>query len=79
MSAGRPVVAFGKGGSSETVVDGVTGVFFDRQTVDSLEKAIIKLEKASFDSAKIVARAADFSKENFKSSINKQIKQIIND
>lgn len=79
MSAGRPVVAFGKGGSSETVVDGVTGVFFDRQTVDSLEKAIIKLEKASFDAAKIVARAADFSKENFKSSINKQIKQIIND
>jgi glycosyltransferase involved in cell wall biosynthesis len=79
MSAGRPVVAFGKGGSSETVVDGVTGVFFDSQTVDSLEKAIIKFEKASFDTGKIVARAADFSKENFKSNINMQIKQIIND
>ncbi len=79
MSAGKPVVAFGKGGSSETVLDGVTGVFFDSQTVDSLEKAIIKLEGASFDVSKIVARAADFSIEKFKSSMDKQIKQSIND
>ena len=79
MSAGKPVVAFGKGGSSETVLDGVTGVFFDSQTEDSLEKAIIKLEGASFDVSKIVARAADFSIEKFKSSMDKQIKQSIND
>ncbi len=30
MAAGKPVVAFGRGGATETVVDGQTGIFFDR-------------------------------------------------
>ena len=55
---GRPVIAFGKGGSLETVVgrfaaDGerknapdtlITGVFFSEQTADSLLKAILSFE-----------------------------------
>ena len=58
QSYGRPVIAFGKGGSLETVVGtyaptrarapgpdvAMTGVFFREQTVDSLAKAILSFE-----------------------------------
>ncbi|NLB68825.1 MAG: glycosyltransferase family 4 protein [Lentisphaerae bacterium] len=40
QACGRPVVAYKRGGALETVVDGVTGVFFDEQTLESLEEAV---------------------------------------
>ena len=36
MASGRPVIAFRRGGATETVLDGVSGVFFDEQSVDAL-------------------------------------------
>jgi glycosyltransferase involved in cell wall biosynthesis len=32
MASGRPVIAFGRGGALETVIDGKTGIFFHEQT-----------------------------------------------
>jgi glycosyltransferase involved in cell wall biosynthesis len=60
QSYGRPVIAFGKGGSLETVVGtytpdheqkngngtAITGVFFPEQTADSLTKAILSFESS---------------------------------
>ncbi|HEV2884250.1 MAG TPA: glycosyltransferase [Pyrinomonadaceae bacterium] len=43
-AAGRPVIAFRGGGAMETVVEGVTGVFFDRQESDALAEAIEDFE-----------------------------------
>jgi len=43
-AAGRPVIAFRGGGAIETVIDGVTGVFFDKPESASLVKAIEELE-----------------------------------
>jgi glycosyltransferase involved in cell wall biosynthesis len=43
QAAGRPVVAFGQGGATETVVDGVTGVLFADQTGESLIAAMERL------------------------------------
>jgi len=77
MAAGKPVVAYGKGGSSETVIDGKTGIFFSDQTQESLEKAIQKLDKTSFNTSEILSRSRDFSKEKFKELIDKQIKKGI--
>ncbi len=36
MARGRPVIAFGRGGATETVIEGVTGTFFHEQTVEAL-------------------------------------------
>ena len=47
MSAGRPVIAFGKGGALETVVDNVTGILFPEQTAQSLIDAIHKFEQTN--------------------------------
>jgi glycosyltransferase involved in cell wall biosynthesis len=43
QSCGTPVVAFGKGGASETVIDNKTGVLFYEQNVESLINAVNKL------------------------------------
>ncbi len=51
QAAGRPVVAFGRGGAAETVVDGVTGVLFHEQTVDALCEAMLRLEQGRWDPA----------------------------
>ncbi|NNF01538.1 MAG: glycosyltransferase, partial [Bacteroidia bacterium] len=44
QACGTPVIAFQSGGTLETVVDGVTGCFFDEQTPQSLVSAIDELE-----------------------------------
>ncbi len=45
MAAGRPVIAYKKGGVTETVIDGKTGIFFDKPNANSLNDAINILEK----------------------------------
>jgi glycosyltransferase involved in cell wall biosynthesis len=42
--AGRPVIAYGKGGALETVIENRTGIFFERQTPDCLADAIREFE-----------------------------------
>jgi len=44
MAAGAPVIALRRGGATETVIEGRTGLFFDRQDVDSLIEAIRRFE-----------------------------------
>jgi glycosyltransferase involved in cell wall biosynthesis len=65
QACGRPVIAYGKGGAIDTVVNEVTGVFFPEQTIDSLCEAINKFEKMKFDSTAIRKHAEKFSNEQF--------------
>lgn len=44
MASGRPVIAFARGGATETVVDGVTGLLFHEQTPQSLAAAVQRFE-----------------------------------
>jgi UDP-N-acetylglucosamine:LPS N-acetylglucosamine transferase len=53
----------------ETVEDKKTGIFFEEQTVDSLNKAINKFETMTFDPEKIRAHSKKFDKINFKKEI----------
>ena len=66
MAAGRPVIAFGEGGATETVLDGVTGEFFDVQTWEDIGNAAIRFDAGSYDPRRIRSHAEFFSKENFK-------------
>ena len=65
QACGTPVIAYGKGGALETVVDGVSGMFFDTQSVESLCEAVQKFETMKFDHARISAHAHKFSVERF--------------
>lgn len=66
QACGTPVIAFGKGGSLETVVSGLTGVFFQEQSVDSILESVDRFESMAFDSLRIRAHAEQFSEERFR-------------
>jgi glycosyltransferase involved in cell wall biosynthesis len=66
MAAGKPVIAYGRGGALETVKDGETGVFFDEQTPESVTEAVNQFEKMTFDATAIHNHAQQFSKDAFK-------------
>ncbi len=66
MSCGRPVIAFGRGGALDTVVDKKTGLFFKEQNVDSLMDAIKEFENMKFDKNEIRNHTLKFSEENFR-------------
>lgn len=65
-SAGRPTIAFKAGGAAETVVDGVTGVFFKEQTIESLIDAVHRFEaQKDWNPQAIRKYAENFSREVF--------------
>jgi glycosyltransferase involved in cell wall biosynthesis len=68
MASGKPVIAFKEGGALEPVVDGVTGLFFEEQSADSLVEAVGRFEamEQRFDAAAISRHAAAFDLEVFK-------------
>ncbi len=67
MAAGVPVIAYGKGGATETVRDGQTGLFFKEATVASLMEAMERFERQedSFDPLALRAHAEHFGEERF--------------
>jgi glycosyltransferase involved in cell wall biosynthesis len=65
QGAGTPVIALGRGGSLETVVEGKTGIFFQEPSVASLCDAVLAFEKKDFDPQAIAHHAKQFGKERF--------------
>lgn len=65
QAAGTPIIAFGRGGARETVIEGKTGVFFEAQTVPSLTRALETFDRAEFDPKALRAHAESFSKARF--------------
>lgn len=61
QAAGKPVVAYGRGGARETVLDGVTGVLFEEQNVARVTDAIAACELLDTTPERIAANAARFS------------------
>ncbi len=66
MASGCPVIAYGRGGALETVIDGETGVFFNEPTIDSVVEAIKRFEATSFDVKKLRTQAERFSNQRFR-------------
>jgi glycosyltransferase involved in cell wall biosynthesis len=65
MASGRPVVAFGRGGATETVIHGRTGYLFEEQTVEALVDAVEAIDRVDLDPAEIVATARAFGPDRF--------------
>ena len=64
-AAGRPVIAYRGGGAVETVVEGVTGVFFDQQNSLSLAEAIEEFEGLSWRQENLRHHAEKFDRNVF--------------
>lgn len=72
QACGTPVIAYGKGGGLETVVEGKTGLFFFEQSAEALRNAVLLFEKNqdNFSPANIRAHALNFSTTRFEKEIN---------
>ena len=69
MAAGRPVIAYKKGGATETLEEGTTGVFFTEQTPASIKDAVQRFNSMTFDTNLIRQKAEQYSVENFKAKM----------
>jgi glycosyltransferase involved in cell wall biosynthesis len=77
QASGRPVVAFAAGGATETVVDGVTGVLFEEQTVDSLAEAMLALERGHFSPATCRRNAERFDAREFRQRLRATVEREV--
>jgi glycosyltransferase involved in cell wall biosynthesis len=80
MAAGRPVLAYRRGGATETVIENKTGLFFEEQSpiaiVTLLRRFLVEIDNGSkiWDSHFIKEHAEQYSVENFKNQLEAFIK-----
>ncbi len=73
QASGRPVIAYGVGGALASVVDGVTGVFFKKQTVESLAEVLATFDEQRYDRQVIRSHALEYDMPRF----HRRIQQFI--
>lgn len=73
QAAGKPVVAYSRGGARETIVDGVTGALFEAQTVADVAAAIAACERIETSPEEIARMAGRFSRDTFRDGIIRAI------
>lgn len=80
MASGRPVIAYGRGGILDSVVENETGIFFQDQTLDGLVDAIERFEAsglAAADPQIFVDRANLFNEDAFREGVTACIKKLM--
>ncbi len=68
-ACGCPVIAYGEGGTAETLEDGRDGVLFHTQSVSNLMEAVERFDKIQWSAETIRHNTTGFSRERFKSEI----------
>lgn len=79
QAAGRPVIAFRGGGYLETLLEGKTGIFFDKLEVEDLISALRRYDDTYHHIIKpedCRQQAKKFSKEEFKKKMLKLVRRI---
>lgn len=75
LASGTPVVALGRGGLTETVEDGRTGVFFDEESPLALNDAVDRLERLRPETGVLVAAARRFDASRFREAITAEVER----
>lgn len=76
QAAGCPVIAYGKGGATEIVLDGETGLLFEQQTEAGLVEAVLRFESMKLGSKAAHKNAARFSSERFRQEFLSHIRSM---
>ncbi|MGE4320075.1 MAG: glycosyltransferase [Acholeplasmataceae bacterium] len=76
QASGTPVIAFNKGGATETIND-KTGILFNEQNAISLINAIELFNSMTFNINDLILNAKKYNSENFRSSIKKYIDKVL--
>ncbi len=75
QAAGRPVIAFGGGGSLDTVIPGKTGEHFHEMTVDSLAAVMESFDANAYDPIVLRQHALQFDTQVFARQITSYVEQ----
>jgi glycosyltransferase involved in cell wall biosynthesis len=80
MACGTPVIAGNYGGTAESVINGLTGILFNNQDVDSIVDSVKKFDviSHSIDHNAIRNQAEKFSRANFETKIKNYVQDKIN-
>ncbi|MBD3156876.1 glycosyltransferase [Candidatus Peregrinibacteria bacterium] len=75
MACATPVLAYGKGGVTETVLPGITGEFFTQPTIQSMEQGLARLltNEKNYTMKNMTKRAQLFDTNRFIKEIRKKI------
>ncbi len=68
-----PVIGLNSGGVKETVINGITGILYEKQTSKSLINAVKVFEKASFKADKLYQNALKYRQSQFIQNIAKYL------
>lgn len=79
MASGRPVIAYGEGGVTETVIPQKTGVFFYKQNWETLLDTLVHFDPYNWDSDAIREWAKRFDKKEFKKRIHRGVEDRYED
>ena len=77
QACGRPVVALGRGGALDTVIDGETGVLFADTTVESLSAGMKRAAATRWDATRIRRHAEQFSRQRFVRDIERVVEETL--
>jgi glycosyltransferase involved in cell wall biosynthesis len=77
QAAGRPVIALGRGGVRETVIEGETGAFFDEPEPEALAEVVRRFDPVAVDPAACRASAARFGAERFRRELSRAVEEAI--
>jgi len=79
MSFGKPVLAYRKGGTTETVLENITGEFFDDPASEALADGIrrLRLNLKNYSPLLIKKRAEKFSPERFEKEIKEFVIEVV--
>jgi glycosyltransferase involved in cell wall biosynthesis len=77
QACGRPVVALGRGGALETVVDGVTGVLVPEATAGALADGIARAMSTTFHPDVIRQHALKFDRSVFERAVSAEIESLV--
>lgn len=80
MACGTPVIAGNYGGTAESVIDGVTGILFKKQSVESIVEAVKKFDviSHSINYREIRLHSEKFSRDMFEDKIKSYVDEKIN-
>lgn len=77
QACGLPVVAFGRGGALDSVIDGETGCFFLEQTTNGIRDAVDRASKLTFDPSALRAHAEKFSAAHFREAVTRVVEETL--
>lgn len=77
QACGTPVIALNKGGTAETVIDGITGIHINNANIESIKSSIKKINNTEFNYSNIRKNAKQYDTSIFKQNFSIFLDKIL--